>query len=298
MGGPGFASLSSSSEDEYSFTEQKWTKIFLTYLQDHRHSADFDFFTFEWYPFDDVCAPPAPQLAANPVMMATSIRNLRENILPQDIPIYIMEYGYSSHSGRAQVDIEGALMYADIMGQSLTLGIGKAFLYGYEPTFLDQYNNCSWGNNMLFAMNEKGKIIFHTAAWYGVNMLTHWWAVPVDSALEVYSAKTVLVNEPEQKLITAYAILTPAKKWSIILINKDPKHTWNVDVSIFNTSSAARSALHYPVHMIQYSRLQYHWKANGPKGHPTLALPPIDKMIPSKNIVTLPPYSVTIVREE
>lgn len=298
MGGPGFAALATTPEDEYSFTEQKWTKIFLSYLQDHHHLNDFNFFSFEWYPFDDICAPTAPQLAANPGMMTAALKDLQKTILPAQTPIYVTEYGYSSHSGRAEVSIEGALMYADILGKFLTLGVSKAFLYGYEPTFLDEYQGCSWGNNMLFAMNDDGKIIYHTAAYYGMNMLTHSWAVPEDSLLEIYSGQSNIINKQKQDLITCYAIHTRRNKWSIVLINKDPKKTWNVDIKVLNTPSKNISELNYPLHFIQYSGLQYHWKAKGPNGRPSRELPPVEKMITHKNFISLPAYSLTVLREE
>ncbi|MFI5186839.1 MAG: discoidin domain-containing protein [Chitinophagales bacterium] len=297
MGGPGFASLAHTPEDEYSFTEQKWTKIFLSYLKDHHHLDEFNFFTFEWYPFDNVCLPTAAQLASNPKMITNALKDLQKTILPPSTPIYITEYGYSSHSGKAEVDIEGALMYADILGKSLTLGVRRAFLYGYDPTSLDEYNDCSWGNNMLFAMNDRGKIIYHTAAYYGINMLTHFWTAPKDSILEVYPANSNIVNKQGENLVTSYAIRTPQNKWSVVLVNKDPKRKCNINVNILNTSTRTSSGLNFPLHFIQYSRLQYHWKANGPRGHPTLELPPSDKMISGKDPITLPPYSLTIIQE-
>lgn len=298
LGGPGFASLATTGEDEYSFTEQKWTTIFLSYLKDHSHLDDLNFFSFEWYPFDDVCAPTAPQLAANPQMMANALKDLQKTILPPLTPIYITEYGYSAHSGKAQVDIEGALMYADILGKSLMLGINKDFLYGYEPTSLDQYNDCSWGNNMLFAMDDSGKIRYRTAAFYGMSMLTHFWTQPQDSLFEIYPTRGNPLNKEGQNLVSTYALLLPGNKWSILFINKDPEKTWDVDINIFDTLTKKGAGLHYPLHALQYSNLQYHWKPNGPRGHPTRELPPLEKLISNKDDISLPPYSLTVVRED
>jgi hypothetical protein len=298
IGGPGFASLASTPGDQYSFTEQKWTKQFLSYLLQHHCLDDFNFFSFEWYPFDDICAASAPQLAANPEMITNALADLQKNILPSHTPIYVTEYGYSSHSGKAEVDIEGALMYADILGKLLTLGINKAFLYGYDPTSLDEYNDCSWGNNMLFALNDEGKIIYYTAAYYGMNMLTHFWATPKDSLLEIYPAHANIINKRGQDLITSYAIHGPGNKWAIMLINKDPKKARNVTIDVLNTSTKTISDLHFPIHFIQYSRREYRWKANGPKGRPSLERPPVENQISGKSPISLPPYSLTVVQED
>ena len=92
----------------------------------------------------------APQLAIAPHMLADALKGFKERILPPNTPVYVTEYGYSAQSGRVESDIEGTLMYADILGQFLTIGGDKAFLYGYEPTYPDHKYNCGWGNNMLF----------------------------------------------------------------------------------------------------------------------------------------------------
>ncbi len=297
LGGPGFASLATTPDDQYSFTEQKWTQMFLDYIRSHHHVKDFNFFSFEWYPFDNVCLPTSPQLAANPQLLTAALKDLQKKILPDHTPIYITEYGYSSHSGRAQVDVEGALMYGDILGKALSLGVSKAFLYGYEPTTLDVYNNCSWGNNMLFAMNERGKIIYHTAAFYGVNMLTHNWAVPGDSVVSLYPVLCRLKNNAGQDLLCAYAILTSGSKWSVLLINKDPRRAQNLAVSIFNTETHQVSSLKSSCQLTQYSRLQYRWKPNGVEGHPVRELPALEESTHLKNSLILPPYSITVLRE-
>ena len=50
FGGPCFASLSSEEEDSTTFTEAKWTTLFLNYLKSHNSLDLFNFFSFEWYP--------------------------------------------------------------------------------------------------------------------------------------------------------------------------------------------------------------------------------------------------------
>ena len=49
--------------------ERSWMKRFLKYLRKHNRIDDFGFFTFEWYPFDDLCKPPAGQLAEHPSLL-------------------------------------------------------------------------------------------------------------------------------------------------------------------------------------------------------------------------------------
>ena len=120
FGGPCFASLSSEEEDSTTFTEANWSTLFLNYLKSHNSLDLFNFFTFEWYPFDDLCAPSAPQLAAAPEKLSIAMKNIR-NVLPANTPMYVTEYGYSAYEGKTEVEIQGALMYADILGKFMEI---------------------------------------------------------------------------------------------------------------------------------------------------------------------------------
>ncbi|HUZ60005.1 MAG TPA: discoidin domain-containing protein [Hanamia sp.] len=294
MGGPGFASLSFTPDDSTTFTESKWTSDFLNYLKIHNSLNLFNFFSFEWYPFDNICGSPAPQLLAAPKMLSTALKNIQNNILPANTPFYITEYGYSAYEGKSEVEIEGALMYADILAKFMQLGGSKSFLYGYEPAWLQQSNNCGYGNNMIFGLGENGKIKYKTAAFYAMQMLTHFWAQPADSNLDIYPSTSNIINRKKQPLVTSYPLLGPDGKWSVMLINKDPRKTWDVDVNILNVISKKKIAWH-PLHLIQYSKLQYQWINDGMNSHPGLNLPPVKKEIKGSGNIPLPPYSITII---
>jgi hypothetical protein len=132
LGGPGFAAISSTPDDSSVFSESDWTRLFLNYLKKHAAIHLFNFFSFEWYPFDDLCAPAASQLKKAPEMLSIALNNFK-NILPPNTQKYLTEYGYSAYEGKHEVEIEGALMYADILGKFLESGGNKSFLYGYVP---------------------------------------------------------------------------------------------------------------------------------------------------------------------
>ena len=294
IGGPGFATLAFTEQDVSTFSEGKWTSMFLDYLKNHDGLGLFDFFTFEWYPFDDVCAPTAPQLAAAPGMLTVALGDIQKNVLPKGIPIYLSEYGYSAFSGRAEVEIEGALMYADILGKFVTLGGDKSFLYGYEPAYLET-EGCDWGNNILFGLNNDGKIKYRTAAYYGMQMITRYWAQPSDSIMEVYPATCNILNKEKQPLVTAYALKDGKGKWSLMLINKDPKMSRDITVDVQDLAAGTATVVH-PGQSIQYSKQQYHWLNNGGKGHTMLERLPVIKNISRSGVISLPAYSLTILR--
>jgi len=295
MGGPCFASLSASPDDSSTFTETKWTSLFLNYLKSHNGINLFNFFSFEWYPFDDLCAPSSPQLAAAPGMLSTALENFKQDILPAKTPLYITEYGYSAYEGKSEVEMQGALLYADILGKFIELGGGKSFLYGYEPAFLQQSTHCGYGNNMLFGLGLDEKLSYKTSSFYSIQMLTHYWAQPSDSFLEIYPSETNIFKRKKRNLISTYSLRSPDGKWSVMLINKDPERSWNVNIDIQNMSTNKNIKWH-PAQLIQYSKQQYDWVDDGIKSHPSRNFPPVLKKITSAENIILPPYSLTIVK--
>jgi hypothetical protein len=294
LGGPGFAALDFSESDSSTFTEREWTILFLNYLKEHHNLESFNFFSTEWYPFDDICSESAPQLAIQPKMMHTALKYFTSSILPKGIPIYFTEFGYSAYAGRPEVEIEGALMYADIIGEFLYLGGKKSFLYGYEPTYLDRKGNCDWGNNMIFEMDDSGKIVFHTAAYYGMKMITEVWAHPSDSILKVYPLSGNIRNNKNEEIVKAYALLKPGNKWSLLIINKNPKADYNVEIKI-DKGNKEFAPFQFPFNVVQYSGNQYKWFNNKDDGHPILNLPPVHYTITKKSLIHLPAYSMSVV---
>ena len=63
----------------------------------------FNFFSFEWYPYDNICDSSAPQLIDAPEFFDRAMKDIYESDIPKSIPIYISEYGYSAFSGRSEV---------------------------------------------------------------------------------------------------------------------------------------------------------------------------------------------------
>jgi hypothetical protein len=298
IGGPSFATLATWEDDPDNYTERKWMRVFLDYLDKHQCLSLFNFFSFEWYPFDDICAPTAPQLLQQPEMLRTALSGYRDHVLPNGVPIYITEYGYSAHSGKAQVDIEGALMYPDINALALLLGVDRTYLYGYEPSQLgSNAENCSWGNNMLFAMNDAGKIVYKVAAYYGVNMMLKNWLQFSDSLIGIYPAEVLSAGPEDSTRLVAYALKKPGDKWSVLLINKDPKLPHTVEINMVDDQDKKITTLHYPLGSIQYSSAQYRWLDDKDNGHPLLNLPPLTKTINEKELIELPPYSLTVINE-
>src|SRR5262245_8602046 len=187
---------------------RSWMNRFLNYI--HNAGCPFDFFSFEFYPFDNVCADASPQLLQTPGRLGQMMNSLRADGVPTAIPWLMTEYGYSVFAGRREVDIEGALFNADTVGTFLTLGGSKPYLYGYEPNYLQDELKCSWGNLMMFQLSSKSDQLNRLSAYYAAQLITKEWMEPVSEQHEMFP---VTIKETKngahgvtRHTVTAYAV--------------------------------------------------------------------------------------------
>jgi len=277
---------------------RSWMNRFLEYIRGA--GVPFDFFSFEFYPFDNICADAAPHLLEIPERLGAMMASLRRDGVPADIPWFMTEYGYSVFAGRPEVDIEGALFNADTVGAFLSLGGAKPYLYGYEPNYLQDELKCSWGNLMMLQLNPKSDQLSRLSTYYASQLLTQEWMQPVNEQHEMF---TVTIKETKNRAhgvprptVTAYAVRRPDKQWALLAINKDPKRGAQLNVE-FNLPGA-KQPLGFvgQVQVIQFSQQQYAWRDDGPNGHPIRSLPPAQFTREASASYQLPPYSLTVLR--
>jgi hypothetical protein len=279
---------------------RSWMNRFLAYIRSAK--VCFDFLSFEFYPFDNICADPAPHLLQVPNRLGSMMDSLRKDGVPSDIPWLMTEYGYSVFGGRPEVDIEGALFNADTVGAFLSLGGAKPYLYGYEPNYLQDELKCSWGNLMMLQLSPKSDQLNRLSTYYAAQLVTKEWMQPVSEPHEIFP---VTVNETKngahgvtRPTVTAYAVRRPDKQWAVLAINKDPKRAARLNVA-FNIPAAKQPARFVgQVQVIQFSRQQYAWHTAGPKGYPSRSLPPAQFTHEASTFYDLPPYSLTVLRGE
>jgi len=277
---------------------RSWMNRFLKYVRDAK--VRFDFLSFEFYPFDNVCANPAPHLLQIPRLLGAMMTSLRRDGVSTDIPWFMSEYGYSVFGGRAEVDIEGALFNADTVGAFLTLGGSKPYLYGYEPNYLQDELKCSWGNLMMLQLKPKNEQLNRLSAYYAAQLLAKEWMQPVSEQHEIFLVTTSETKSGAHGVmrptVTAYAVRRPDKQWAVLAINKDPQRTAQLNVE-FNLPGTKRSVTFAGrVEMIQFSRAQYAWHADGPNGQPVRSLPPAHFTLEASATYELPPYSLSVLR--
>ena len=273
---------------------RSWMNRFLRYIRDA--GARFDFFSFEFYPFDNICADAAPQLRETPKRLSTMLASLRADGVPNDIPWLMSEYGYSVFAGRHEVDIEGALFNADTVGIFLNLGGAKAYLYGYEPNYLQDELKCSWGNLMMLQLNPKNDGVNRLSAYYAAQLITKEWMQPTNETQEIFPVTVKQKNSTSLPVVTIYAVRRLDKQWAFLAINKDPNRATRLNVQFDIPGAPELVSFAGRVEVIQFSRRQYAWHDDGPNGHPTRSLAPEHFTQEASSTYELPPYSLTVLR--
>ncbi len=268
-----------------------WMQRFLRCIRSG--GGPFDFFSFEFYPFDDVCThATSEQLQETPSLLAAVMSSLRSDGVPSQIPWLLTEYGYSVFAGRAEVEIEGALFTADTVGTFLTLGGSEAYLYGYEPNRLTDELNCSWGNLMMLQMNG-GEKLNRLAAYHAARLLTTEWMNRGDKLDQIFR---VNIDPRSSSAVTIYAIRRPDSQWSLLAVNKNPHQAARLNVRFKFSNSQTPVGFTGKIDIVQWSDEQYKWLDDGPNGHPIRSLPPAQFQRDASELCVLPPYSLTVVR--
>jgi hypothetical protein len=295
LGGP---SLQSFEGQLLTWPDASGNRSWMNRFLNHSRAAGsrFDFFSFEFYPFDDICSNAAPKLLETPKRLGTVMASLQANGVPSAIPWLMTEYGYSVFAGRHEVDMPGALFNADTVGTFLKLGGAKAYQYGYEPNYLADELKCSWGNLMILQLQRNSERLNRLAGYYGAQLVTKEWMQSSNELHEIFPVTVRQRGSASSRLVSVYAVYRPDNQWALLAINKHPMRTARLSVQ-FNLSRWIRPvAFEGHVDLIQFSPQQYAWHADGPNGHPIRSLPPRHFSSEASPFYELPPYSLTVLR--
>jgi len=264
--------------------DPSWMHRLTNYLRARGASSLFNFFSFEWYPFDDTCADPLPKLRAEPGMLKTVVENQKRAGVPTTIPWMVAEYGYSAYSGRPEVDLPGAILDAEVVGQmSRLVPHPQAYFYGYEPVpLISESRRCdTWGNLTLFVTDDDNHIRYRAPAYWAIYLLSHHWA----DRRPAYPLASTQGGD-----VTSYPLLHQDNSVSVLLLNKSKTaRTVALDVK-----DGARTARLRELQAWQYSAANYRFVAAGENGHPALDRAPA--RLSAVGQITLPPLSFTVVR--
>ncbi len=288
LGGPSLqdAIADAFMEDE---PDKSFTSQFVKRLQARGRIGDLGFFTFERYPFDNMCAPMGALLVKQTQGMDQLMARLDRDGVPRNADWTITEYGFSAFSGQPMVELPSALLNADVVGQFLTEGGVAAFLFGYtRSTPANQHLACAgYGDMMLQEADENGDAKWRMPMYWGAQLMTQQWALPGHDLHSLYKTE---VSVPEQ-FVTAYALHRPDGQWAVMIVNRDAHDTHAVTLKM-----AGAGALKGKLQVYQYSPAQYAWLAKGESGHPSRDLPPVHATMDAAGTLSLPAFSLTVVR--
>lgn len=259
---------------------RSWMRRFLDYLDEKNGRRHYQFFSFEWYPFDDTNRPTEPQLLRAPRILAGVLRRLQRDGLSNRIPWMITEYGYSAFAGEPEVDLPGAILNLDIVGAFLSLGGDAAYLYGYEPNDVIRERG-NWGNLMILMADKEGQAKWRLPTYWAAYLMTHDWCTLAPKPHRLVEA-TVAGSDK----LAAYAVVRPDGTKAVLLLNKDSRNPQKVRLAVDGHPLTSGR-------VVQYGRRQYRWTAAKASGHPAFSKPPVQGSF--RGALTLPPYSITVV---
>jgi hypothetical protein len=268
--------------------QTNWMKRFLNYLRERKALKEFSFFSFEWYPVDNLDTPPSKALIQQ---KSDLINTLQFTEAPKNIPWYISEYGYSSSLCPAEVDLPGAIMDLDIALSFLEMGGKRAYFYGYEPDQIMRDSSGQWGALALLAVDSNGEKTYPLPAFYAAKMMTQLLFAPQSLAPHAMLAVKTLPAARQSK-IGAYAVKQPNGQIGVMLLNKDDAQTFRAQIRYLNENEAASAFKVY-----SYSSREYIKAENGLKSEPAKNMPPSRMVLQTwpKNGIDLPPFSITLI---
>jgi hypothetical protein len=232
-------------------------------------------------------------------LLAGALARLRSAGVPDSIPRIMTEYGYSAHLSLAEVTMPAALFDADLVAGFFAHGGSGSFYFGYEPGALAHERACPhWGNLVMFLADSLGQARYRMPRYYGTWLLTHAWADSSAADQVLHAVRLARAGVAVQdSLLSAYALHRPDGRWSLLLVNRDPRHSRAIEIRVPVAGAPIPSGrpLDGPVDLWQYSGAQYQFREDGMRGHPVRDLPPAHRVTQGLEHVTLPSYSLTVI---
>ncbi|NBC35081.1 hypothetical protein GTZ99_00745 [Novosphingobium sp. FSY-8] len=292
FGGP---SAQSALSDTWllSNPERSWNKLFIQSLKARGRLADLQFYSFEFYPFDDICGAIPPKLIEEEALMHTLMQRLSDEGVGPGIPRIITEYGFSAYSGRAMSEMPSALLMANIIAQFLQEGGDAAYLFGYVPNWpINQNMPCAgYGNMMLHMADPKAQAGTPLPSYHTARMLTGDWMMPRGG----HRFLPVEVTHGADPSLRLYALRRPDGRLGLLAINRSTDRTVSLRVSAQGGVGAARP-ISGRVRISTFGPDQYVWLDQGPQSRPGRSLPAASHSADVRDLeIVVKPLSLTTV---
>jgi len=291
FGGP--SSQSALSETWLnSDPDRSWNRHFIRALQDRGRLSDLQFYSFEFYPFDDICGDMSAKLVEEDRLMHRLMARLSAEGLGPDIPRIITEYGFSAYSGRAMAEMPSALLMANIIGQFLNEGGSAAYLFGYGPNVpVNQNMACAgFGNMALHMADGKGQASTPLPSYHTARLLTGDWLMP--KGKHQFLPVEISSTDP---FLRIFAVRRPDGQIGLLAINRSPDRTIDLHVTSQGAKGEARPMVGR-VHVSRFGPEQYAWIDQGPASRPARSVPPASASSHVRDLnIVLKPMTLTTV---
>jgi hypothetical protein len=272
-----------------------WLGRFLDYLRAHNHLGDLAFMSFEHYPFEP-CKTTWNSLYEEPKLMTHILQVWREAGLPPEIPMFDTETNISWNLNQSFADIFGGLWVADSIGSFLTGGGSATYFFHYLPLPLG--TGCDgWAT---FSMQVAGKdysVKSATAQFFASQLISTEWVQPGDGLHKVFRAESDVADSSGNTLVTAYAVLRPDGKWSLLVVNRDRENSHDIRIAFANPETKRALAFSGPVRVVTFGAAQYYWHPDGPNGFADPDGPPATSTVGGdrETLYSLPKASITVL---
>jgi F5/8 type C domain len=273
-----------------------WFGRFLDYLKEHGRIRDLAFVSFEHYPFDP-CSVNWADLYREPELTRSCLQALRDDGLPDGIPLMNTESNVSWEMTPYMSDIFSGLWLADSVGSFFLEGGGAYFHSPIQPQ--PPNRGChGWGTWSNFVCDSDFRIKGYTAEYYASRMINREWASHHLGVHRMYRVTGTVRDAAGNALITSYALKRPDGEWSILLINKDQNNARTVKIVFEGLEKGGKSRFAGQVHMTTFGSEQYVWHSTGPDSHADPDAPPRQMLVPggADAQYTLPKASITVLR--
>ena len=272
--------------------KKSWNAGFIRYLKARGRLSALQFFTFEHYPFDDICGDVHAKLLAEDGLLDSMLARLAKEGVPRTIPWVIAEYGFSAFSGDAMVELPSALLQADIVGHFLGAGGRAAYMFGYGPNVpINQHLPCAgFGNMTPFLADPQGQAGPPLPVFFAARLISQIWLQPGHGLHRLYAARVHAQAGPGW--VVAYAVRRPDGRLAILILNRSGAREVAGRLAV-----KGGGALRGPLDVWRYGPAQYQWLPDGVHGHPVRDLPPAQAQAPVAGAISLPRESLTVVVE-
>ena len=273
-----------------------WFGRFLDYLKEHGRIHDLAFVSFEHYPFDP-CSVNWADLYREPELTRSCLQALRDDGLPEGIPLMNTESNVSWEMTPYMSDIFSGLWLADSVGSFFLEGGGAYFHSPIQPQ-APNLGCHGWGTWSNFVCDSDFKIKGYTAEYYASRMINREWASHHLGVHRMYRVTGTVKDAAGNALITSYALERPDGEWSVLLINKDQSNARRVKIVFEDFEKGGKSSFAGQVHMTTFGSEQYAWHSTGPDSHADPDEPPGQMLVPGGPDAqyTLPKASITVLR--